>query len=584
MTAIQHKDGPALVVAGPGSGKTSVLCGRIKWLIDGGCAPGRILVITFSRAAAENMQIRFKKYTNSSFDVCFSTFHSFFFSILRDCYHYTTDNIADILIKRKILRQILSNFTINASNELIDALIKRISLYKNSVMTRDFLDDTNIDTKTFIKIFEEYNTSMHSYDKIDFDDMVTYCLNVLQNNQIIRNRYINKYDYILVDEYQDINGMQQAIVDLLLNESKNLFCVGDDDQSIYSFRGSDPGIMVSFTNRYESAKIYYLNCNYRSTKDIVELSSTLIRENSNRIDKNLYSDMKVDSQVVINGFRDSFLQNSYIISQLKKIIAKKENAAVLYRTNREYLGLLIHLKKENLKCNLSEPVTNIFESQPFTDFMHYIKMAHGDKIELDDFIAVMNKPVRYLSRKSIVGTDIDLKNLMKTQEKDYVVRNLKKMQKDLEMIKKMDMFSAFNFFRYGIGYEEYLITGKQYNKALMDELQDLMRLFHGAEEILEYMGSFEREYSSKKNNLDCNINIMTYHSSKGMEFDNVIIPDLNEGRVPSSKAVEACQLEEERRMLYVAMTRAKKNLYMTFVNGDENRLKSRFLYVFDKKC
>lgn len=575
-------DGPALVIAGPGSGKTSVICERIKFLIKSGCDPAKILVITFSKQAAINMQSRFSDTTETPSPVCFSTFHAFFYSILRDYYHYSNENIANNQLKQKILKTILNKYNISlVQEELIEKLQKRISYYKNSGMKKDSVDDTNIDYSMFLMIFGEYNYMLDSMDKIDFDDMQLKCYKLLSNDASLLEKYQNKYKYYLIDEYQDINTVQQLIMELLTCKGHNLFCVGDDDQSIYGFRGASPDIMQKFSQKFIECRNYYLSCNYRCAANIVKAANLMISQNQMRLEKNLISASEEIGLVSFECFEDIDSEIDYITNIIREYVGSRDTIAVLYRTNRNYIKLVEKLTKMKIECNVKDKPFNVWESKIAKDFVHYINMSSQDKIDSADFLAVMNKPLRYLPRHIIVSKKVDLEKIKSNTTKDYIIKNIDRLNKDLKMLKRMDMFSAFNYFRYVIGYEKYLISINKFDSKLLDEIQDSLREFNSREELLDFIENYDAQVEKFQNNYS-NINIMTYHSAKGLEFDEVIIPNLNEGIVPISRAVETDDIEEERRMLYVAMTRARKKLTMSYINDDKKGLKSRFLYIFDK--
>lgn len=585
IRAIRHKDGPALVVAGPGSGKTSVICERIRYLIGLGTDPARILVITFSKQAAINMQARFINETSNYYQVCFSTFHAFFFSILKDCYHYNNSNIINNSQKLDVLKKIMINLQlVDVQYEILDKLLKRISYYKNSGLMMDFEDDTNINHELFTKIYREYSNVLSSMNKIDFDDMQLHCLKLLKSREDICQKYRNKYQYILVDEYQDINPIQQAILDIIINEDRNLFCVGDDDQSIYGFRGAKPAIMQHFADNYTETKIYYLSTNFRCSAKIVESANLVIGQNHERLAKDIISCAKANpGKVYIHSFDSRDKQNEYIIDRLQHYCNRQGTIAVLYRTNRDYIDLLLALNAKNIQCNVVEKINNIYESVEFRDFIHYINMANSAVIDRSDFVAVINKPVRYISRNIITRQKVDLNELINNCDSQYKAINLVKFSKDLKMLSKMDMYCAFNYFRNVIGYDDYLKNENKFNMKLLDELKENLKGYSTYAELENYIKDYNDKIKECSYSKDSNINIMTFHSSKGLEFDEVIIPDLNEGTVPVSKAVTEQAIEEERRMFYVAITRAKMQLSLTYVHGNSNMSKSRFLYIFDKK-
>lgn len=601
--AITHFIGPALVVAGPGSGKTSVIIGRVNFLIKHyHINPTNILVITFSKLAALQMQQRFMQSNpDNYYPVNFGTFHSLFFSIIKQYYRYGSDNIASNKYKSNVLKNILKHHSEfdTSEQELIDSLIKRISYYKNSGLKKDIDEHNGISCEMFMEIFKEYENVCRQDKKIDFEDMMLICRDLLLNNKEVREHYIKRFRFILIDEYQDINDLQYDTVRLLLGDEKNIFAVGDDDQSIYGFRGSNPNIMLSFEREYPNAHIVRMLCNFRSTGYIVQTSGKIIGENHNRIEKKIYTYNDMGANVQLVGFESKEAQYEYIIDRLRlysnNMTDNKGNIAILFRTHAQFSYLSDRLQKEGIKCNIKEKPFNVYETEIFLDFMRYLRLCQSKgEYDRDDFVAVMNKPARYISRNLVLGSVVH-PEMLKSEysDKEYMMSILKKFERDLRIMSRMDIFAAFNFFRYSIGYEEYYIKRCECKEKresalkLFEEIKERCRGFNLYQElelhVKEYTALIKQPVKAgiEKNG----IYIMTFHASKGLEFDEVVIPDCNDGTIPHNKALSEAGIEEERRLLYVAMTRAEKKLTLSYVKGDADNehIPSRFLKEIGNK-
>lgn len=589
--AINHFTGPALVVAGPGSGKTTVIVNRINNLIyQRHIKPENILVITFSKMAALSMQSRFQQ-TGSYLPVTFGTFHSVFYNIIRQS-QTNQINVISIRKKQEILTDVLQSLNIsdNLEKEFLNSLLKRISYYKNSNLKKDNKSLCNIDEKTFMSVFDAYCENLRIMSLIDFDDMMLLCKKNLINNSEIRKRYQDMFKFVLIDEFQDINDLQFEIIKLLINDENNIFAVGDDDQSIYGFRGSNPTLMSKFSEYFPTAELIYLSCNYRCAKEITYLSNKLIGNNTMRIPKDIVSD-KANGKAAILSFESGDKQNEEILNYIENK-SKTGNMCLLYRNNISVSRMIEYLVRNNIDCECVEKTYNPFDTVIVKDFLVYYKLSRNDEICSKEFVRIMNKPLRYLSRNKIIGDHTDL-TLLKGLYKDktYVVEKIKKLEYDLKFMRKMDLYSAFHYFRKVIGYEEYAKNSysdfnKNYGKDYFDLIGEKLRDYNDYDKLKNFIISMDSVNKEKEQIVIVpgKIYVMTYHASKGLEFDSVWIPDLMEGECPSSKSQSAEDIEEERRMLYVAMTRAKSELTMSYILGNSNKklLKSRFVHELEK--
>lgn len=617
--AISHGEGPMLVLAGPGSGKTLVITQRIRYLIEEYKAdPGQILVITFTKAAAIEMQTRFLKLAGDKFyPVNFGTFHAIFFQILKQTYHFDAKSILRENEKHQILKEILHTIPeelksndgcckeqneqsqseeINEDNSLDtrQRILSEISKIKNTGTKIQEYESEVCGKEEFTYIYEEYRRVTKQIRKVDFDDMMLLCKELLTSRPNVLSMWQKRFSYILIDEFQDINPIQYEIIRMLSKPQDNLFVVGDDDQAIYGFRGSRPEIMLHFKDDYPDAEQILLNVNYRSKRDIVEASTRLICNNKTRFNKEVQTKNPAIDGVGIYSFENRQQEYQNIISlieQYMKIPGSKYNdIAILYRTNTNAGMAADKLMKAGIPFLMKEKIKSPYESSIAKDITAYLRYAINED-NIKDFFRIMNKPVRYIRRDSVPLHKFSMQELIwNNQDMKYVVQNIIQMYDNLVFIKKMSPYAAVNYIRKGIGYDEYLLkeakkTGKTPDKELreLDELLQRARDFDTISEWLNYIENYDEKLEEAKTTQEDSVQIVTMHASKGLEWPVVIIPDINEGVVPHKKAVTEAEIEEERRMFFVAMTRAKEKLFLFYVKTQEkekeagNLLPSRFI-------
>lgn len=596
MAAITHEVGPVLCLAGPGSGKTFTLTHRIRYLIlEKQVDPSEILVITFSKAAAMEMEQRFYKVMDDRYyPVRFGTFHAIFFQILSRYEGYTTKDILTLSQKRKYMKTVLFQMDYQGKTDMesMDELLSAFSYLKNHPTEEKFAE-YNKKIPQFKSIYKKYEDMIRREHKLDFDDMLVLCHRLFNDKKEVLEEYRSQFSHILIDEYQDINPIQYEVVKGLVKPHFNLFAVGDDDQAIYGFRGSDPSIMLHFLDDFPNGTIIPFGKNYRSVKEIVDYAGAVIKENKNRYKKEITA-ANEGRGVFIKGYASKEEEYGDILEQLKK--AHEENClqeyACLFRTNMDASYLAERLLKENIPYVMREKPYNPYDHFISRDLLHYLHLKSGD-LQASELIPVMNRPLRYMSRESVdllKGT-VDFAALKKFYAgKEYMQKNIQKLEYDLLRMKDMDLFASVNYIRKGIGYDEYLrkqaaeqnIPWEEY-KNTADELQKRFAMFSSLEEleihIDEYREKITESGKQNKKSDKPGVTIMTCHASKGLEFDKVYIPDCNEGNIPYRKSVKVSEIEEERRLFYVALTRAKKQLHLSYINGkeDERHLISRFL-------
>ncbi len=588
-----------LVLAGPGSGKTTVITGRVRHLIDRqGIPPEQILVITFTKAAAAEMQERFRLLTGSSYSaVTFGTFHAVFFQILRYAYNYKADNIIKDSEAVKLLTEILRKLSPSLSEEpeLVQTIRQEIILCKGNYsaespeIQKQYLPKS-CDAPTFFAAYRAYNAALRSRRKVDFEDMLSETLSLLQARPEILSLWQNRYRYILIDEFQDINRLQYEIVRMLAAPQNNLFIVGDDDQSIYGFRGSRPEIMLQFPKDYPGAGTILLGTNYRSTPSIVAAALRLISHNGQRYHKELAAAKPDGSPVHFQTLADCAEESNYIVSQiltLRKSGISPDKIAVLYRTNRQPRSLIDALRRANIPYSLRGTVPCLSENIHILPVLAYLRLAAGT-LQRSDLLQIANRPVRYLERKAFDTPMVNLDKVQAyylSQNKAYVAERVQRLRYDLAMLSKMNPYAAIHYICKIVGYEKHLsetLSNPADALELMAELLEQSRNFNTIEDFLTHTREVQSHYKEQNSGqapTDAAVSLMTFHGSKGLEFPHVFLLDCNETVVPHLKCLLPEQVCEERRLLYVAMTRAGESLTLLSVkkrNGKDMK-ESRFL-------
>ncbi len=597
LKAIHHKKGPMLVLAGPGSGKTLVITRRTQNLVEEyGVNPRNILVITFTKASAEEMKERFYRLTGGhGKGVNFGTFHAVYFTILKYAYHFTSSNIIRDDQKKQYFKEIIQHLQLELEDEgdFISGVSSEISLVKGERMDIDYYYSINCSEEIFKQIYQSYEAKLRNANLIDFDDMLVMCYELLKERPDILAMWQKKFQYILIDEFQDINQVQYDIIRLLALPENNLFIVGDDDQSIYRFRGAKPEIMLNFDKDYPACKKILLDINYRSTANIVACAANLVKNNTRRFSKDIRSIQAEGHEVIINSFKGLKEQNSMVVAnilQYYKAGISFSNMAVLFRTNTQPRALIEKLMEYNVPFQMKDMIPNIYDHWIATNVIAYIKIALGNK-DRSLFLQIANRPKRYLNRECFKEPKVDFYRLREYYgDKDWMLDRIDKLEYDLAMIKKMNPFSAINYIRKGIGYEDYLKEYAEFRRIKLEELMDTLnelqeasREFKTFEDWFTHIDNYRKELKEQadyKNNkdMDC-VAMATMHSSKGLEYQIVFIIDSNEGITPHHKALLEEDMEEERRLFYVAITRAKEYLHIYSVKERYNKelVGSRFI-------
>lgn len=571
--------GSTLVIAVPGAGKTTILLERMKYLLDMGVDPKRILTISFSRAAANELRDRFKALSGSGTWPDFHTIHAFAFMILRDyqkregrTYHLLEGHPK--LSKYRTLSEI--NYHYNKeylSEEQLDNLLNEIGYVKN-MMIDPHGKNYRSQTTNFVKIYDRYEQFKKQKNLIDFDDMLTLGYQILKNDKPLRKKYTNKYDYIQVDEGQDTSKIQMEIIKLLSIDKDNLFLVADDDQSIYSFRGADPGGILNLKDSYKDMDIYYMETNYRSTKNIVHLSNKFISANKTRFEKSLQSFKDYAEPISVVKVKNPLEQYKYILEHAGDM----NDTGVLYRNNISAMGLIEYLEARDIPFRISNSnKLRFYTNRVAQDMINILRFAE-DPSDIKALEEIFYKVDGYISRRQInyLKSQKHMTNLLDgiinmPGNPPFYFDSIRKLKGQLDTLNRLDFKYRLEHIAYDMGYMDYLDKsskrldkGVQNQKLLLDNLIQISKSTESLELFearLQYLDSLV--YMAKDNTEG--IMLSTVHSAKGQEYSYIFIIDVYDGVFPSIMDEDTLEtLEEERRLFYVAMTRAKKRLAILY--------------------
>lgn len=596
LRAIAHLSGPMMVLAGPGSGKTSVIVERTVYMINEGKIPASsILVVTFSRAAATEMKERFLKFVNSDrSEVTFGTFHGIFYGILKAAYNLNASNILSEEEKYSILREMTEKFgqEMEQEGDFLEEIAKEISVVKGNCISLEHYYASCCSDEVFREIYNGYKNALRTRRKLDFDDMILCCYELFSQRSDILKAWQKKFVYILVDEFQDINSLQYKILQMLAAPANNLFIVGDDDQSIYHFRGARPEIMLNFTRDYPGAETVLLDVNYRCSGNILKTAMNVINCNKKRFRKKLTTPNDVGMPVTCKVFDNPREEAVCVAAALKKRLEKGEkleNTAILLRTNQEAESLITALMEYQIPFTMKEQLPNLYRHWICRNLLAYLHMAAGDRSR-KNFLELMNRPNRYISRDALKNSQISFHDLREYyKDKDWMCDRITTLETHLRILGTLSPFAAVNFIRKGMGYEEYLREYAQFRRLKPEELLEILDRIHESTRGMKNLKQWEdyiEDYTEKLNeqakrqrDRKEGVTVSTLHAVKGLEYDIVYILNVNEGSIPYRKAVLAEAVEEERRLFYVGMTRARRKLVLAYVNRqyEKEREPSRFL-------
>lgn len=674
--AVLHGEGPLLLLAGPGSGKTFTITNRILYLMEQGAAPEKILVITFMKEAALSMQERFGKMAAgpgknpggkalgpgkafvpgkefasgkalvpgkefasgkelvpgkenlSLVPVNFGTFHSVFYHILRESQTSKSQKLLSNSEKKNLMLPILKKYVDRRPSQESGSgsweelgeealqILSAVSYYKNTMNMEAAAAKAPAGWQTeFETVCREYERAVRSTGGLDFDDMLFECKRLLEENPAVRSYWQKRFLHILIDEFQDINPVQYEAVKLLAAEPYNIFAVGDDDQAIYGFRGSEPQCLKRFVSDFGARKLL-LDLNYRSLPEIVQASLAVIGENKDRFVKVLKAAERSGTDlpetvlpekvcpVLIKSFENGSEQYEYMIAQLKEQGRGGDSCAVLFRTNSGMQEAAARLKAADIACEMKEKAVSIYRHFIVRDIVAYLQAADG-KASREQMLRIINRPSRYVSREALAENasvrgiiKYYENNLLPWRQREKILESLHLLERQLEGIRKLSLLPAVNYILKAAGYEKYLreLAGEKPGKwEEWRELLEWLKEEAGKHRELYRWLEFQKEYEAAMESTpgagrgekkpcpkaasNRPVQLLTVHGAKGLEYDRVWIPDCNEGIFPYGRMPDEKSVEEERRIFYVAMTRAKKSLELLCLTGTKERprLPSRFL-------
>ena len=631
MTALEHRDGPMMVLAGPGSGKTTVITHRIKRLLEAGVDPSGILVITFTKAAATEMKERFLRLAREEDEkrkqseqrtggsrtgaekpflgtadpgprrreacgtsleaagsrVSFGTFHSVFYHILKWAYRFPAGNVISGEEKRQYFKKFLdeSEMEVEDEAEFISSIINEISYVKGERLDLKYYYSQNCPEEWFKKLYDGYDEMLKTTGKIDFDDMLVMCHELFTERKDILAAWQKKFKYILVDEFQDINLLQYQVVRMLALPENNLFIVGDDDQSIYRFRGAKPEIMLGFEKDFPGTKRVLLGTNYRSTKEIVETSLRLIEHNKVRFEKKLEpfrgSGRPVDFRVFDNpGHEMDTVAQS--IRAYHDAGYQWSEIAVLFRTGANSGLMAERLMGYNIPFKLRDVIPNLYSHWIAKDLFAYMEIAAGSR-KRSDFYRIMNRPNRYFSRDAFDTPIVSFDRLKSFyQDRDWMEERICDLEADLRAMAPLKPVAAVNYIRKAIGYDDYLRSYAEFRRMKPEELfetadklaesaAEFATFVEWKEHVARYEEELKKQNQEEREETKDRVTLSTMHSAKGLEYPVVFVVDANEGIAPHHKAGLPADIEEERRLFYVALTRAKDRLHVAAVKERYHR-------------
>ncbi|CUN65364.1 ATP-dependent helicase [Coprococcus comes] len=602
--AIKHGNGPCMVLAPPGSGKTLIVTERTRYLIEeSGVRPDQILVITFTRYAAREMKERFERLTaGKNYPVTFGTFHSIFYGILKCAYGIGANNLMSEKESSVLLQEVLDQTDIESTpevedeEELVRGLLREVGMVKNGLCHLKDFHSKYLAQDEFAEVFRSYEHQKKELKKFDFDDMLVQCYALFRKKPEILQGWQKRFQYILIDEFQDINRVQYEVIRMLAAPRYNLFVVGDDDQSIYGFRGAKPELMLYMKQEFPSLRTISLTVNYRSTEFITGAAARVILHNDTRFYKRVQSFRGRGQNVHVQEVLDEQEEAQYVTEEIQKKLdqgIKPGEIAVLFRAAVQARMISEILSEHRIPFEMRDYVTNFYRHFIVKDMMAYLQLAAG-KRDRSLFLTICNRPLRYLARNSMENRQVNFEDLRKFYcDKDWMLDIIDQFDVDVRMMKNMAPYAAIQYIRKKIGYDDFL---KEYAekhqiswKQLMDvmaELEERSKNFKSYDEweihIAKYTQELEEQQAKArkiKGERENKVQLMTIHSAKGLEFEDVFVIHANEGEIPHQKAEKKDEIEEERRLFYVALTRAKNNLcisYITQKNG--NSIKpSRFV-------
>jgi len=582
--AVKHTEGPLLILAGAGSGKTKVLTTRIAYLIEhNNVSPYNILAITFTNKAAKEMQERVINLVGEyAKNMQISTFHSFGLRILRENYDELGYDrnfvIMDSDDSLTVVKKILKELDLDPKMFNPNAIRNKISSCKNELISpREYERFASSEfEKVVLEVYTKYEKKLKDNNSVDFDDLLILPIKLFKNNDDILDKYQERFKYILVDEYQDTNQAQYILTKLLASKYRNICVVGDENQSIYSFRGANYRNILNFEKDYKEAKVIKLEQNYRSTENILDAANSVIKNNSSRKDKNLWSDKGKGEKITYFRSYDEKDEAHYVAKNIKKLLDSGKSAdeiAVLYRTNAQSRTIEEEMLKENIPYRVVGSFY-FYSRKEIKDLMAYLRLIHNPKDNVS-LTRVINSPKRGIGLKTIANLNEKADSLGvsiyeaidsgKELEFKNTIEDLKKVSENVTLTELIDKVLDTTGYRKELESEGTLEADIRLEN--LEEFKSITRAFEDRDGLISLedflfevsLVSDRDEYQDGSNK----VSLMTIHAVKGLEFNDVFVVGLEEGIFPHMNSLmESSELEEERRLMYVAITRAKERLYL----------------------
>lgn len=590
--AVEWPDGPILVLAGAGSGKTRVLTTKLAYLVnERGVNPYNILAITFTNKAAKEMKERaFKMLGSDAYQMQISTFHSLGLLLIRENYeklgfekNFTILDSDDSLT---IIKKILKDMNLDPKFYNPRAIRNKISSAKNELMDSNYYSRfANSEYEEIVlEVFRKYEQKVLKNNSMDFDDLLLLPIKLFKKYPEILEKYQDRFKYILVDEYQDTNEAQYILIKMLSKKYKNICVVGDLDQSIYGFRGANFRNILNFEKDYPDAKVIPLEENYRSTGNILNVANDIIKHNKQRKEKNLWTKNDSGPKIRYHRAYDEKDEANYVMEEIKKLIIsgeEKSNIAVLYRTNAQSRNMEEALLRENIPYKVVGSFY-FYNRKEIKDLISYLKLIYNSNDDVS-LMRVINVPKRQIGPKTIenlatksVDKGVSLYEAIdsgKELEFKKLIEKLKKESENISLTELVELILVESGMRREL--EDSKTIDAEIRLENLEEFKSITKNFeenNGVISLEEFLLeiSLVSDMEEHKNNNDV-VTLMTIHSAKGLEFDHVFIIGLEEGLFPHSNCLDSSdEIEEERRLCYVAVTRAKKTL--TLVNARRRML------------
>lgn len=596
--AVCYGRGPCLTLAGPGSGKTYVLTRRIQHLItEGSVPPEQILVITFTKAAALEMKERFMGLMGQECPVVFGTFHSVFYGMLRQESISRAYRLMDHKSKQAILKETAYVLHISCAEEDLLHMEQEISYIKNTMAVLAEYASPYFPNDKFIKLYEHYEARKEAYHLLDYDDLLVKIRELLYKDPAFLFKWQKRFSYLLLDEVQDMNALQFEIIRLLALPDNNLFAVGDDDQSIYGFRGARPDLMFSFESFYPGVKILQLRDNYRCQNRILQASLALISYNETRFAKEIRGQQEGQGNLEVVTLADKKAETAYLVQLLKRQRTAGKNwgdMAVLYRNHAQIGSVIEALQDEEIPFYVKDAMPNPYKHFVMLDLIAYLRLC-SPLLHRPDLFRIMNRPERFLQRASVTREWMTFEAWKHFyQDQPRIQQTLAGLEKDILFLRSLSGPAAITFICKRLGYDVFLKKQAR-DDAEYKKWQESIGLLKETAKNAKTIGQIIEHWEMKRDAIDRinqektldkegKVGLYTLHGVKGLEFDTVFILDCNETILPSKKADSREKIEEERRLFYVGMTRAKENLYLLAVEQDQGKKMhpSRFLKEIEK--